>query len=88
VLDVRSTGAIHVRVGDRMTSLLNHVGRSGDALTGWFYGLMNTSDFLPHRHNLSLMVRLVGDELVGQVTAHSAQPPRSASSFVRLKRNP
>lgn len=88
VLDFRSTGDIHVRIAARMTSLLNHVGRSGDALTGWFYGLMNTSDFLPHRHNLSLMVRLEGDELVGQVTAHSVQPPRSASSFVRLKRDP
>jgi CubicO group peptidase (beta-lactamase class C family) len=86
VLDFRSTGDIHVRIAARMTSLLNHVGRSGDALTGWFYGLMNTSDFLPH--HLSLMVRLEGDELVGQVTAHSGQPPRSASSFVRLKRDP
>jgi CubicO group peptidase (beta-lactamase class C family) len=88
VLDFRSTGDVHVRIAERMTSLLNHAGRSGDALTGWFYGLMNTSDFLPHRHNLSLMVRLEGDELVGQVTAHSVQPPRSASSFVRLKRDP
>jgi CubicO group peptidase (beta-lactamase class C family) len=87
VLDFRSTGDIHVRIAERMTSLLNHVGRSGNALTGWFYGLMNTSDFLPHRHNLSLMVRLEGDELVGQVTAHTVQPPRSASSFVRLRRD-
>jgi CubicO group peptidase (beta-lactamase class C family) len=88
MLDFRTTGDIHVRIGTRMTSLLNHVGRLGDARTGWFYGLMNTSDFLPHPHNLSLMVRLDGDELIGQVTAHSVQPPRSASSFVRLKRDP
>jgi CubicO group peptidase (beta-lactamase class C family) len=87
-LTFQPDGDVLAKLGDRMTSLVNNFGTEGGAYVGWFYGVMNTSDALRHRHNLSLTLVPNGDEIVGQLSAYTPVEPGiyTLSSFVRLRR--
>jgi CubicO group peptidase (beta-lactamase class C family) len=86
-LSVQPQGDMHVSLGTLfINSLVTNPGRSGDAITGSFYGVVNTGDARPHRHNVTFTLRPEGDELVGQLTARGIEAIFGLSSFVRLKR--
>ncbi len=86
-LTIQPQGDIHASLGTLLiTSLVSNVGRSGDALTGSFYGVVNTGDARPHRHNVSFTLVPKGDELAGQITARGIDAIFGLSSYVRLKR--
>jgi CubicO group peptidase (beta-lactamase class C family) len=86
-LSVQPQGDMHVSLGTLfINSLVTNPGRSGDAITGSFYGVVNTGDTRPHRHNVTFTLRPEGDELVGQITARGIEAIFGLSSFVRLKR--
>lgn len=86
-LTVQPQGDIHASLGTLLiTSLVRDVGRSGDALTGSFYGVVNTADARPHRHNVSFSLIPKGDEMAGQITARGIDAIFGLSSYVRLRR--
>jgi CubicO group peptidase (beta-lactamase class C family) len=86
-LTIPPQGDIHASLGTLLvTSLVSNVGRSGNALTGSFYGVVNTGDARPHRHNVSFALIPKGGELAGQITARGIDAIFGLSSYVRLKR--
>ncbi len=86
-LSIQPQGDIHASLGTLLiTSLVRDVGRSGGALTGSFYGVVNTGDARPHRHNVSFTLIPNGDEMSGQITARGIDAIFGLSSYVRLRR--
>jgi CubicO group peptidase (beta-lactamase class C family) len=86
-LEIQPAGDIHASLGTLfITSLVQDVERSGGALLGSFYGVVNTSDVLPHRHNVTFTLRPRGGEMTGQLTARGIDAIFGYSSFVRLRR--
>lgn len=87
VLNAQRPHDVHATLGAQLiTTAVRDLARSGDALTGSFYGVLGTSDVLPHRHNVSFTLLPRGDELVGQLTARGIDVVYGMSSFVRLRR--
>jgi CubicO group peptidase (beta-lactamase class C family) len=85
VLIFHPYGDVHVRVGGRMTSLVNDVSAS-DVVRGSFHGLMNTSDAMGHHHTLHLTLLPRGGELVGELMALVTEPLLVLTSAVRVAR--
>ncbi|MBW3628074.1 MAG: beta-lactamase family protein [Gemmatimonadetes bacterium] len=86
-LTFQADGDVVAKIGERMTTYVNHFRAEGGAFGGWFYGVMNTSDALPYRHNLNFTLVPQGREMVGQLFAYTAFDPGifGLPAFIRIR---
>lgn len=84
-------GDVHVRLGDSLKTLLNHVRFDGDTLSGEFAGTLSTPDVTRAKCTLHLNLQLEGDTLQGAVIAQATSPTRhyfALSHWAELQREP
>lgn len=84
-------GDVHVRLGDALETLLNHVRFDGHTLTGEFAGTLATPDVTRAKCTLHLDLQLEGDTLKGAVIAQATSPTRhyfALSHWAELQREP
>lgn len=86
VLVFQPNGDVHVRIGARLTSLVNNLRVSADGLEGSFHGILDTRDTRRHPHTVGFTLWPAGDEITGLLTASVSDPLLVLSSFVRLHR--
>lgn len=87
-LEVRPDGAVHVRVGNGLTTLVNEPQLNDGVLRGEFLGTLPSPDMALRPHTLLLELTLDGERLRGSVTARSTTNPIhfALSSRMELRR--
>jgi CubicO group peptidase (beta-lactamase class C family) len=74
-LHVRADGAVHVRLGDGLETLVNRSRLENGIFRGEFLGTMPTPDAQRHPHTMQLELALARDTLRGSVSAVSTTDP-------------
>ena len=74
-LEVAENGRVLMRVGDQAETTLSNVNVQGARLTGRARGTIPTPDANRHPHDILLDLRMRGDRLGGQASAHAVTVP-------------
>jgi hypothetical protein len=74
-LEVAENGRVFMRLGDQLQSTLSSVDVQGVRLTGRARGTIPTPDANRHPHEIILDLRMRGNRLGGQASAHAVTVP-------------
>lgn len=88
-MEVLEDGAIHIRLGNGLTALVNEPQLNHGVLRGEFLGTLPSPDMVIRPHTLLLELSLEGNRLQGAVTARSTTNPIhfALSSRLELRKN-
>lgn len=74
-LEVQQNGRVFMHLGDQLESTLNSVNAQGVRLRGRAFGTIPTPDATRHAHEILLDLRMRGNRLGGQASAHAVTAP-------------